>query len=291
MTPSPEPLYSTFTCIVCKKDKPVSAFTRNKRYKTGHENRCKECATEYYKNLERKHAEANNLPTAKTCLMCHATKPMDSFYKVGWSADGRHSRCRDCMSLVAAERWENNPRPPEINRRKNKEWRDANKEYVDLKRKIRYEQNREEILKKAKDTPHKNPERRRVIQRDWNHGKWERHATWNCKPRAKKKGVPFAMAPADLFNNEGRLPEFCPIFPNIRLDYNGGPDRRCWPSVDRIVPELGYVAGNVWVISLAANMWKTNGSNPEERRRIIAIMGGSKIETNRINPQQYSLFD
>ena len=42
----------------------------------------------------------------------------------------------------------------------------------------------------------------------------------------------------------------------MRLDYAGGGDRRLWASVDRIKPELGYVKGNVRVISLAANMAK-----------------------------------
>jgi len=32
--------------------------------------------------------------------------------------------------MFAAENWQQNPRPPEINRQKNKQWREENKEYV-----------------------------------------------------------------------------------------------------------------------------------------------------------------
>lgn len=294
--PPPEPLYTTtsdtnsgnyshqeaqtIVCRICNIAKPLSNFTKNKRNRSGYETKCRECAGLYSKELDRRHAQAlasAPLPTEKTCLMCNKTKPIERFYKAGWSADGRHSRCRDCIALLAAEEWRRNPRPPEINRRKNKEWREANKEYVALKKAIRYEENRAKMLEKSRDRHKKeDPARRRALQRTWNHKHWERHATQNCRARARRKGVPFNMVPSDLFTTEGKLPEFCPIFPSIRLRYDGGPDRRVWPSVDRIVPELGYVTGNVWVTSLAANMWKNNGSSPVERRKIIALMRSHK---------------
>lgn len=95
----------------------------------------------------------------------------------------------------------------------------------------------------------------------------------------------------DLLDHKtGELPEFCPIFPNIRLDYNQGSDRRCWASVDRKVPTLGYVTDNVWVVSMAANTWKTNGSNPQERRKIVSLMV-PKQKKQKINSNQSSLFD
>jgi hypothetical protein len=95
------------------------------------------------------------------------------------------------------------------------------------------------------------------------------------KENSLKKGIPFSASPDDLFDKfTNKLPEFCPIFQHIRLDYGAGNDRRCWASVDKIVPELGYTSGNIWVVSMAANVWKNNGSNPAERERIVAIMKG-----------------
>jgi hypothetical protein len=120
---------------------------------------------------------------------------------------------------------------------------------------------------------------------------WEARAISHCKERANKKRVPFDLTEEDLANpTTGELPIFCPIFPHIKLDYQAGRDRRCWASVDRIVPELGYVKSNIGVISFAANIWKSNGSNPAERERIVAIMQGQKKPKPPI-PDQPSLFD
>jgi hypothetical protein len=43
------------------------------------------------------------------------------------------------------------------------------------------------------------------------------------------------------------------------LIYDGSGDRRCWASVDKIIPSVGYVSGNVRIISMAANMAKLDG--------------------------------
>jgi hypothetical protein len=118
---------------------------------------------------------------------------------------------------------------------------------------------------------------------------WLRRTLSNCRNRAAKKLVPFDMNEFDLLDKKtGNLPVFCPVFPHIKLDYNAGPDRRLWASVDRIVPELGYVSGNVWIVSMAANTWKSNGSNATERTRIVAIMQRQK--KNKSQPQMSFLF-
>lgn len=76
----------------------------------------------------------------------------------------------------------------------------------------------------------------------------------NAKRRAKDMSIPF--------NLDWRLieiPEFCPVLgiPMYRGD-NGGSENS--PSLDRIIPELGYVKGNVKVISSRANRLKSDGS-------------------------------
>jgi hypothetical protein len=49
-------------------------------------------------------------------------------------------------------------------------------------------------------------------------------------------------------------------------------ERRFWASVNKIVPALGYITGNVCVASMTANTWKSNGSSPTERARILEIL-------------------
>jgi hypothetical protein len=75
----------------------------------------------------------------------------------------------------------------------------------------------------------------------------------NAKNRAKKLGIRFFLSVDDL-----DVPAFCPLL-NIPIfvgDVRGDNS----PSLDRIVPEKGYVSGNVWVISDLANRIKQNAT-------------------------------
>ena len=71
--------------------------------------------------------------------------------------------------------------------------------------------------------------------------------------RCLKNGVPFNLELEDL-----SVPEVCPILgTKIKSSFGGGgaPDGDS-PSVDRINPDLGYVKGNVMVVSQRANWIK-----------------------------------
>lgn len=76
----------------------------------------------------------------------------------------------------------------------------------------------------------------------------------SAKSRAKIKGLAFDIEQADI-----TIPEVCPIL-GVRLERRGSGTS---PSLDRINPELGYIKGNVWVISNKANMMKSNASREE----------------------------
>ena len=153
----------------------------------------------------------------------------------------------------------------------------------------------EEVRAKEKIWRDKNREKDKARKRENNiinpySKSWEQKAAQRCNKRARQKHVPGGMKPADLYDsNTGILPVFCPIFPHIKLDYNAGSDMRCWASVDRKVPELGYTTENVWVISMAANTWKSNGSNPSERAKISKLMTQKKSKT-KISESQIPLF-
>jgi hypothetical protein len=140
MAPSPATLYpqtietqaeSTLkTCRICRIPLPYSCFTRNVRERDGFESRCKSCTDAYYDQLRVKHALASNLPLVKICARCGIEKSVLDFYKTKFSSDGRRCECKLCIGLASAERWKVNPRPPELNRKKNLDWRTANKTYV-----------------------------------------------------------------------------------------------------------------------------------------------------------------
>ena len=58
-------------------------------------------------------------------------------------------------------------------------------------------------------------------------------------------------------------PTHCPVL-GIKLDYSignkRGKDRDAWPSFDRFDNDLGYVSGNVEIISLKVNSMKHNAT-------------------------------
>jgi len=79
--------------------------------------------------------------------------------------------------------------------------------------------------------------------------------------RANNKNLPFNILPKDL-----TIPRYCPI---LGIELKKG-NRKCSdlsPSIDRIIPELGYVKGNVTVISHRANTLK-NSATLEESEKI-----------------------
>lgn len=87
----------------------------------------------------------------------------------------------------------------------------------------------------------------------------ERVALQRAKSRAALKGVRFELAVEDL----PPIPTHCPAL-GTPLD-RSSPTRRNSPSLDRIVPELGYVPGNVQWLSYLANVMKQDASAEELR--------------------------
>jgi UDP-N-acetylenolpyruvoylglucosamine reductase len=55
----------------------------------------------------------------------------------------------------------------------------------------------------------------------------------------------------------------------MRLVQADGYSKDNSPSIDKIVPEKGYIDGNVQVISLKANVMKNNAT-PDDLRRFAA---------------------
>jgi hypothetical protein len=79
-----------------------------------------------------------------------------------------------------------------------------------------------------------------------------------ARKRADKIGVPFNIIESDVV-----IPRNCPLL-GIPIKWNGMMNNRdSSPSLDRINPTLGYVRGNIAVISYRANRIKNNASLAE----------------------------
>ena len=95
----------------------------------------------------------------------------------------------------------------------------------------------------------------------------------HAKKRAKELSLPFDIKLEDII-----IPEFCPVFPSVRLGrYNGVENRANSPSLDRVIPNLGYVRGNIAVISYRANSIKQNATAEE----ILAVAYWVEEETRK----------
>jgi hypothetical protein len=78
-----------------------------------------------------------------------------------------------------------------------------------------------------------------------------------AKYRAIANNIPHTLVKEDII-----IPEFCPIL-GLELKSAEGRAIDCSPSLDRIIPSLGYVKDNIQVISQLANQMKSSAS-PEQ---------------------------
>lgn len=81
----------------------------------------------------------------------------------------------------------------------------------------------------------------------------------NARIRATKAGVPFNLSEKDVY-----IPDRCPVFGFLLVCAAGaGIHQDNSPSLDRIIPVLGYVKGNVQVLSWRANNLKKDATAAE----------------------------
>lgn len=86
-----------------------------------------------------------------------------------------------------------------------------------------------------------------------------RYSMWaQAKKRSLKNGYyPFDIEPTDI-----EIPDRCPLL-GIKLVTTNSVMRPNSPTLDKVIPELGYVKGNIWVISARANTIKNDASLEE----------------------------
>ena len=78
-----------------------------------------------------------------------------------------------------------------------------------------------------------------------------------AKSRSKIKQLDFNLEISDIF-----IPDVCPVL-GIKLQRGTDVISDSTPTLDRIIPDLGYVKGNVVVISAKANRIKSNANYEE----------------------------
>ena len=132
--------------------------------------------------------------------------------------------------------------------------------YDPEKRRQQYLKRKEHDLAIGKLWREKNKERHKELSRNFYYKDKEenpkKYLIKYAKTRATKKKIPFSITEADLI-----IPTNCPIL-GVPLVWN---DPRYCPSIDRIIPKLGYIPTNIRIMSLVANKFKCD-LTPDELR-------------------------
>lgn len=92
------------------------------------------------------------------------------------------------------------------------------------------------------------------------------HALWrSARQRARRNNLPFNIEISDII-----IPEYCPIL-GLKLKQSKVRMNDASPTLDKIVPDLGYIKGNICVLSNKANRIKGDGTI-EEHQKIINFL-------------------
>jgi hypothetical protein len=123
-----------------------------------------------------------------------------------------------------------------------------------------YQKNREREIERAKRNTNKDRNHTNMVKRKCIRKNPISYMLWQVKARAKKYKIPFNLTHDDI-----NIPDVCPIL-GIKLQINDGCASGCSPSIDRINPNLGYIKGNVAIISYRANTIKSNATAGELKK-------------------------
>ena len=182
----------------------------------------------------------------KTCSRCKQSKTLDYFNSNKSKKDKKCIYCKECVKIDTLNR------------------RDKKKVYDKLRAKTRTDEDKQKrrdwannnYLRKKLTNPEKHKEElfKKKLYRDKNKAQYIYTAT---RRKAKSENIPFNLEISDII-----IPEYCPIL-EIKLEIFESKDNLNGPSIDKIIPNLGYIKGNIRIISRKANMMKLNAS-PEE---------------------------
>jgi predicted transcriptional regulator len=164
----------------------------------------------------------------KICKKCNQSLEESLFNRNKTKLDGFEIYCKECAKVKSKLAYEK-----------------GREKYV-ARNKERYLENKEQVLQSCKDYYERLKSSRPEVL-----------LLRSAKQRAKTKNLPIDITLEDII-----IPEYCPIL-KIKLECSKGNASKNSPSLDKIIPELGYVKGNIQVISNLANTMKWDANFKE----------------------------
>lgn len=191
----------------------------------------------------------------RICRTCKQEKPLEEFNKDKRHSSGYATQCKECKRAYEKARYQKIKDDPKFHAKKlkhGKKYRESHKEEIQ-QYSLEYNLRPEVVERKASWYQEKMAkmsieERLKLMVK-------------RAKDRAKLKNVDFDITWKDVV-----YVETCPIL-EIPLNWgetsNEGGRNINTPSLDRIDPNLGYVKGNVRIISTLANMMKSSANKEQ----------------------------
>jgi hypothetical protein len=210
---------------------------------------------------------------ARNCIVC------ENEFDARGTAKTCGSYCRQKNKAAIGKAWsESNP---EKDAARHHKYRRTNREGINERQRAHRSANREKDAARKKAYCAANPEKEAARQRAYYAVNFDKRRSYreinissqlwkNAKQRSKKSGLPFNLTPADIV-----VPSHCPVL-GIPLSMGSGHVSAGSPTIDRIIPLVGYVKGNIRIISHRANMLKSDCTDSEDLRKVIDY-----IEENR----------
>lgn len=168
----------------------------------------------------------------KQCTRCPETDPT-RFSKRTASPDGLCPWCKACRKQYAAAYYE------------------ANRGAVNAACREAYSSNPDPVKAQARAWAEKHPLRVMLMA---------------ARRRAKSRNVPFAITESDI-EVVWPIDNQCPVL-GVVLERSVGKVGPTSPSLDALRPKLGYIPGNIRVISYRANLLKSDVTDPRELESI-----------------------
>ena len=199
----------------------------------------------------------NEVPLKK-CSKCGILQVFDNFHRDRTKADGCATVCKTCVSHKKKQYYVEHK---EASNEKDRAYYVAHAEQRIAEAKQYRIENSEQILKQKREYYIQNSKEILERERQFRLNKREEYLLRKARERAKRLGLDFDLTKEDIV-----IPDVCPVLGIPFVSGSAGFYDNT-PTVDRLIPELGYVKGNINVISWRANHIKTD-STVEELRAV-----------------------
>ena len=183
----------------------------------------------------------------KSCSRCKLDLSLTLFGKNRTKGDGLQCYCKGCSRAIMAAHYEKHG------------GRHIDPAAEKIYRARSYLRNKDKILESTKEWAENNKDKVKTYKKKWKDRNYLKMKLREAARRARDNNLDMNITLEDLV-----LTELCPILkiPLLRANDEGYKLRNA-PSLDRIIPELGYVKGNIQIISQKANIMKQDATIEE----------------------------